>query len=49
MNDELKKDLDMASTSDGLALAAPGQQGNQVVSGIEQANPPAPRQIASSP
>jgi hypothetical protein len=48
MSDELKKDLDMASTSDGLALAAPANKGTQVVSGIEQANPPAPRQVASS-
>ena len=48
MNDELKKDLDMASTSDGLALAAPANKGSQVVSAIEQATPPAPRQIASS-
>jgi hypothetical protein len=48
MSDDLKKDLDMASTSDGLALAAPANKGSQVVSAIEQANPPAPRQIASS-
>jgi hypothetical protein len=48
MNDDLKKDLDMASTSDGLTLAAPATKGTQVVSGIEQATPPAPRQVASS-
>ena len=47
MSDDLKKDLDMASTSDGLALASSSAKGSQVVSAIEQAAP-APRQIASS-
>lgn len=48
MSDDLKKDLDQASTSDGLALANPASKGSQVVSAIEQANPPAPRQVAPS-
>ena len=48
MSDDLKKDLDMASTSDGIALAPSSAKGSQVVSAIEQVTPPAPRQIASS-
>jgi hypothetical protein len=48
MSDDLKKDLDMASTSDGIALATPSAKGSQVVSAIERTNPPAPRQIAQS-
>lgn len=48
MSDDLKKDLDMASTSDGIALATPAAKGSQVVSAIERTNPPAPRQIAQS-
>jgi hypothetical protein len=47
MSDDLKKDLDQASTSDGLALAN-ASKGSQVVSAIEQATPPAPRQVAPS-
>lgn len=48
MSDDLKKDLDMASTSDGLALAPSAAKGSQVVSAIERTTPPAPRQIAQS-
>lgn len=48
MSDDLKKDLDMASTSDGLALASPAAKGSQVVSAIERTTPPAPRQVAQS-
>jgi len=48
MSDDLKKDLDLASTSDGLALASSSAKGSQVVSAIEQAAPPAPRQVARS-
>jgi hypothetical protein len=48
MSDELKKDLDLASTSDGLALAGSSAKGSQVVSAIERTNPPAPRQVAQS-
>jgi hypothetical protein len=46
MNDELKKDLDIAASNDGLSLTSNGQ-GQQVVSTIEQA-PPAPKKIAAS-
>jgi len=42
-NDDLKKDLDMASTSDGIALASSSAKGSQVVSAIERTSPPAPR------
>ena len=48
MSDDLKKDLDLASTSDGLALAPSAAKGSQVVSAIERTTPPAPRQIAQS-
>jgi len=48
MSDDLKKDLDLASTSDGLALASSSAKGSQVVSAIERTNPPAPRQVAQS-
>lgn len=48
MSDDLKKDLDMASSSDGIALATPSGKGSQVVSAIERTNPPAPRQVAQS-
>lgn len=48
MSADLKKDLDKASTSDGLALATPATKGSQVVSAIERVTPPAPRQIAQS-
>lgn len=47
MSDELKKDLDAASSNDGLALASSGSQSQQVVSAIEQ-SPPAPRKIVAS-
>ncbi len=46
MSDELRKDLDVAASSDGLSLAANGQS-QQVVSAIEQAAP-APKKIAAS-
>src|SRR5215210_5289578 len=48
MSDDLKKDLDLASNSDGLTLAAPAATGSQVVSAIERTTPPAPRQVAKS-
>jgi len=48
MSAHRKKDLDKASTSDGLALATPATKGSQVVSAIERVTPPAPRQIAQS-
>jgi hypothetical protein len=37
-NDDLKKDLEMASSNDGLAVA-PGTAGTQVVSAIERTGP----------
>jgi hypothetical protein len=48
MSDDLKKDLDLASSSDGIALQSSGAKGSQVVSAIEQVTPPAPRRIANS-
>jgi hypothetical protein len=49
MSDELKKDLDVASTSNAINLATSQQTaGSQVVSAIERTTPPAPRQIAPS-
>ena len=47
MSDELKNDLDVAASSDGLSLASGGGQSQQVVSAVEQA-PPAPRRIVAS-
>jgi hypothetical protein len=48
MSDDLKKDLDLASTSDGIALASSSAKGSQVVSAIERTTPPAPRRVAQS-
>lgn len=48
MSDDLKKDLDMASSSDGIALATSAAKGSQVVSAIERTTPPAPRRVAQS-
>jgi hypothetical protein len=48
MSDDLKKDLDLASSTDGIALASSSAKGSQVVSAIEQTTPPAPRQVAQS-
>lgn len=48
MSDELKKDLDAASTSNSINLATSQTPANQVVSAIERTTPPAPRTIASS-
>lgn len=48
MSDDLKKDLDLASSSDGLTLAGSASQGSQVVSAIERTTPPAPKQVARS-
>jgi hypothetical protein len=48
MSDELKKDLDAASTSNSINLATSQTPANQVVSAIERTTPPAPRKIASS-
>jgi len=48
MSDDLKKDLELASTSDGLTLAAAPAKASQVVSAIERTTPPAPRRVAQS-
>ena len=47
INDDLKKDLEMASSSDGITLANASNSGTQVVSAIEQTTPPA-RHVATS-
>jgi hypothetical protein len=49
INDDLKKDLEMASSSDGITLANAANSGTQVVSAIEQTTPPARHQAASAP
>jgi hypothetical protein len=49
INDDLKKDLEMASSSDGITLANASNSGTQVVSAIEQTTPPARHQAASAP
>ncbi len=49
MSDELKKDLEVASTSNAINLAtSQPTPANQVVSAIERVTPPAPRRIAQS-
>jgi hypothetical protein len=50
INDDLKKDLELASSSDGITLAnSSPNAGQQVVSAIEQtAKPPARQQAASN-
>ena len=48
MSDDLKKDLDLASSSDGITLAGSGSKGSQVVSAIERTTPPAPKRVAQS-
>ncbi len=49
MSDDLKKDLDVASTSsNAINLGAPQTPGTQVVSAIERNTPPAPRHVAQS-
>lgn len=48
MSDDLQKDLELASTSEGLTLAGSAAKGSQVVSAIERTTPPAPRRVAQS-
>jgi hypothetical protein len=48
INDDLKKDLELASSSDGITLANSATAGQQVVSAIEQTAPPTARKQASS-
>jgi hypothetical protein len=49
INDDLKKDLELASSSDGITLANESNSGTQVVSAIERTTPPARKQAASAP
>jgi hypothetical protein len=49
VNDDLKKDLELASSSDGITLAnSSPNAGQQVVSAIEQTAPPARQKAPSS-
>lgn len=49
MNDDLKKDLELASSTDGITLAnSSGDLGMQVVSAIERTTPPTRKQTAST-
>jgi len=49
INDDLKKDLELASSSDGITLAnSSPNAGQQVVSAIEQTAPPARQKAPSS-
>ena len=49
MNDDLKKDLELASSSDGITLAnSSPNTGQQVVSAIERTTPPAKQQTPSN-
>ena len=49
MNDDLKKDLELASSNDGITLAnSSGSAGTQVVSAIERTTPPARQQTPST-
>ena len=49
INDDLKKDLELASSSDGITLAnGSANAGQQVVSAIEQTAPPARKQTPST-
>jgi hypothetical protein len=49
MNDDLKKDLELASSSDGITLAnSSPNAGTQVISAIERTTPPARQQAPSA-
>ena len=48
MNDDLKKDLELASSNDGITLANSGSAGTQVVSAIERTTPPSRKQAPST-
>lgn len=49
MNDDLKKDLELASSSDGITLAnSSPNAGQQVVSAIERTTPPARQQTPTT-
>jgi hypothetical protein len=49
MNDDLKKDLELASSNDGITLAnSSNSAGTQIVSAIERTSPPARQQAPST-
>lgn len=48
MNDDLMKDLELASSNDGITLASAGNAGTQVVSAIERTTPPSRQQTPST-
>ena len=48
MNDDLKKDLELASSNDGITLASAGNAGTQIVSAIERTAPPTRQQTPST-
>ena len=48
MNDDLKKDLELASSNDGITLANSGSAGTQITSAIERTVPPSRQQTPST-
>lgn len=48
MNADLMKDLELASSNDGITLAGSGNAGTQVVSAIERTTPPSRQQTPST-
>lgn len=48
MNDDLKKDLELASSNDGIALANSSSASTDVVSAIERTTPPARQEAPST-
>ena len=48
MNDDLKKDLELASSDDGITLANASNASQQVVSAIERTTPPARQQTPTT-
>ncbi len=48
MNDDLKKDLELASSNDGITLANSSASATQVVSAIERTTPPARQQTPTT-
>ncbi len=48
MNADLMKDLELASSNDGITLASAGNAGTQVVSAIERTTPPSRQQTPST-
>jgi len=48
MNDDLKKDLELASSNDGITLANSGSAGTEITSAIERTAPPTRQQTPST-